>query len=103
MKTILKSCAVMLTAGLLTAVPVLAADTSGNDQGYDQQQGKDECLLVSMNCRDNVDTLQQRIQRLDREIGKGTSVYTNAELRRLQQQRDDNAELLRSLVESGGS
>jgi len=100
MKTILKRCAVMVTAGLLTAVPVLAADTMGYDQG---QQGKDECLLVSMNCRDSVDTLQQRIQRLDREIGKGTRVYTPEELRRLQIQRDENADLLRSLVEGGGS
>ena len=48
-------------------------------------QQKDECLLVAMNCPDSykADTVDQRIDRLQKEIDKGKDVYTDQELRTL--------------------
>jgi hypothetical protein len=49
---------------------------------------KNECLLVAMNCPDSykADTVDQRIDRLRKEIDKGTDVYTRQELKTLNEQ-----------------
>jgi hypothetical protein len=72
------------------AVPVLAEE-GGFTRGMDpeEQATKDQCLLVAMNCADQVDTYQQKIDRIQNEIKRGTDVYTNDELKRLQDQLDD--------------
>ena len=49
---------------------------------------KDECLLVAMNCPNDFST-QQRIDRLNTEISKGTSVYTPDELNMLKKELND--------------
>ena len=55
---------------------------------------KDECLLVSMNCPPEGMSGQQRIDRLNREISKGTDVYTEDELKVLKEKLNDaNREL----------
>jgi len=48
-----------------------------------QPQRKDECLLLARNCVDDIYTVQQRIDRLRKEIEKGTRVYTPRELLKL--------------------
>ena len=53
-----------------------------------QIANKDECLLVAKNCPDDF-TIQQRIDRLNTEISKGTSVYTPDELNMLKKERDE--------------
>ena len=59
------------------------------DWGESQQvANKDECLLVAMNCPKDFST-QERIDRLNTEISKGTSVYSPDELNTLNKQRDD--------------
>ena len=55
------------------SVPVFAAD-----------QAKDECLLISKNCLNEVDSLQQKIQKLNLAINKGTKVYTADEIKKLE-------------------
>jgi hypothetical protein len=60
--------AVMAVSVMSSNVPVYAAQ-------------KDECLLVSKNCKDEVDTIQQKIKKLNTEIKKGTKVYTPDELK----------------------
>lgn len=50
---------------------------------------KNECLLVAQNCGTEVDSIQERISRLQEEIAKGTDVYSADELRTL------NNELMR--------
>jgi hypothetical protein len=50
---------------------------------------KDECLLVAKNCPDEAISLQERIDKLNIEIGKGTDVYTVNELNVLQKKLDD--------------
>jgi hypothetical protein len=93
MKRLLGILTIVSTSALLSAATLMGAD---NAPGYDRQ--KDECLLVSMNCRDNVDSIQQRIERLNREIAKGTDVYTVDELRVLRDRLDDATRNLNSLI-----
>ena len=55
---------------------------------------KDECLLSAMNCPPGGMSGQQRIDRLNREISKGRDVYTEDELRVLEEKLNDaNKEL----------
>ena len=44
---------------------------------------KDECLLASKNCKDQVDSIQQKIKKINTEIKKGKKVYTADELKAL--------------------
>lgn len=63
--------ALTMATMVMTSIPALA-------------QGKDECLLVSQNCKDQVDSIQQKIARLNKEIAKGNKVYTPSEIKVLQ-------------------
>jgi hypothetical protein len=54
-----------------------------------QFANKDECLLVAMNCPPGGLSGQQKIDRLNTEISKGTDVYTEDELRVLKDKLDD--------------
>jgi len=62
-----------------------------------QQGGKDECLLVAKNCGGEVDTIQQRIERIQKEIGRGTDVYTNDELKSLNRDLENEIKNLEQL------
>lgn len=76
-----KTAVLAVAAVVLSGVPAFA-------------QGKDECLLASRNCRDQVDTIQQKMVRLNGEIAKGTRVYNAQELKVLQGKlREVNAQL----------
>lgn len=50
---------------------------------------KDECLLVAMNCPPGGMSGQQRIDRLNSEIAKGTDVYTEGELKVLKEKLNE--------------
>ncbi|UFS68519.1 hypothetical protein LPW11_11370 [Geomonas sp. RF6] len=78
--------AIMMTA----AVPVLAQETA---------QQKDECLLTSKKCANQVDTIQQKIRKLNKEISKGTKVYTPEELKKLQAKLDETNMMLDDLLQ----
>lgn len=85
---------VLAAAMFFSAAPVRGDDYTGTDTGQKsqtmQQGQKDACLLVAMNCPDSykTDTVDQRIDRLQKEIAKGTDVYTELELNRLNDQLD---------------
>ncbi|MBU5636861.1 hypothetical protein KOM00_08950 [Geomonas sp. Red69] len=64
--------ALTMATMVMTSIPALA------------QQGKDECLLASQNCKDQVDSIQQKIAKLNKEIAKGKKVYTPTEIKVLQ-------------------
>ena len=88
----------MLAAILaISSVPVIAAET-GMEKGLEQniQGDKNECLLVAMNCGNQVDSIQQRIERIKGEIAKGTDVYSSDELRRLNRSLEEAEKLLES-------
>jgi hypothetical protein len=100
MKRTSSQAAVLISVLLLSALPVFAGDGTGTtDQG--QQVLKDECLLVAKNCGDSVDSIQQRIERISREISKGSAVYTKEELRRLNSQLNDTKTLLEEMTVGG--
>ncbi|MBU5635753.1 hypothetical protein KOM00_03295 [Geomonas sp. Red69] len=86
----MRKMALMLAAGLfmLSSVPAYA------QMAADQ---KDECLLASKNCMNQVDDIQQRIRKLNREIEKGTRVYTPQELKKLQDKLKEADDILRNL------
>jgi len=100
----MKRIVLAIGALLISALPVLAAEGMGaSTMDQDQQGQKDECLLVARNCSDSVDTIQQRINRLNREIGKGSAVYTHDELMKLNSQLDDAEKTMDILLTNGGS
>jgi hypothetical protein len=96
---------IIATATLLfSALPALAGEGTGSSTMELNQQGqKDECLLVAKNCGDQVDTIQERINRLNHEIGKGNAVYTREELRKLGSELQDAEKILEILLTNSGS
>ncbi|MBU5615057.1 hypothetical protein [Geomonas azotofigens] len=99
MKGIVRKLGFLAAVTLISALPV-AAESGMGMSGSDSVQ-KDECLLVAQTCRDSVDSLQQRIARLQREIAKGTSVYTRDELRSLEFQLKDAIQTMEVLTRGG--
>jgi hypothetical protein len=101
---------VLLISLLAAAMMINAAPSYSNggaasdigsmkDAAQEAISQKDECLLVAKNCPDSVDTIQQRIEKLQREINKGNDVYTSEELRILKQKLDDANYELNTLIE----
>ncbi|MDR3580611.1 MAG: hypothetical protein P4L44_11675 [Oryzomonas sp.] len=106
MNNIGRTTAMVAASMLFSAIPILAdeGNMGSTDSGVPQVQQvpKDECLLVSMNCGRDTDSIQQRIYRLNREIGRGTDVYTPEELQKLQEERDDYQRQFDLMMENGG-
>jgi peptidoglycan hydrolase CwlO-like protein len=92
----MKKVTIMLSAAIfmLSSVPAFSQMT---------QAQKDECLLASKNCMNQVDDIQKRVKKLDKEIKKGNKVYTPEELNRLQQKLKETQQLLDSLERGGGN
>lgn len=92
----MKKVTIMLSAAIfmLSSVPAFSQMT---------QAEKDECLLASKNCMNQVDDIQKRVKKLDKEIKKGTKVYTPEELNKLQQKLKETQMLLDSLERGGGN
>jgi hypothetical protein len=106
MNSAARTMTIVAAAMLFSAIPVLGDEGnmgSTESQVPQVQQGpKDECLLVAKNCGQDIDSIQDRINRLNTEIGRGTDVYTPGELQKLQDQRDDYNRQLDLMIESGG-
>ncbi|RII31018.1 MAG: hypothetical protein CXR30_04235 [Geobacter sp.] len=73
----MKKVAVMMLAAFSMAVasPVFAAEMT-KDQ-------KNECLLASKGCANEVSSIQTKMKKLQAEIKKGKKVYTADELKKL--------------------
>jgi len=87
--------------GILTLGLSIFLAYSTTAYGEPTPSQKNECLLASKNCTEQVDDIFQRMQRLDREIKKGTKVYTPKELKRLRQKLTETQELLRKMEKPG--
>jgi peptidoglycan hydrolase CwlO-like protein len=74
--------------GMSVAAPTFAEMTPAK---------KDECLLVSRNCKNAVDDIQTQIVKIDNEIKKGTKVYTPEELQKLERKLAEVKEVLKDL------
>ncbi len=91
-----------ITAILLTIIAVsLAAAVLAQNTTQAPAGQKNECLLLSKSCKEEVDSLQQRIKKLNAEIKKGKRVYTPEELKRLQEKLKDVEDVLRDLERGG--
>lgn len=90
----MKKMVLMLSAAIfmLSSVPAFSQPTAAE---------KDECLLASKNCINQVDDIQKRIHKLDREIKKGKKVYTAEELKKLQIKLKETQDLLYTLERGG--
>lgn len=86
----MRKMAILLATGLsmLSSVPAFAQTSA--DQ-------KDECLLATKNCMNQVDDIKQRIHKLNSEIKKGTRVYSPKELKKLQDKLKETSDVLRAL------
>src|ERR1700681_1709687 len=102
MRRIIKRLSLLAAALMMLAVPALADEDATDDMlGQGQQDEKNECLLVSMNCANQVDSIQQRIDRIKGEIERGSDVYTNDELRILNRQFEETIKNLEELNMGG--
>jgi len=92
----------MATSLFAAAVPAMALDhvSMHNHQQHDDQCAKD-CDLLLRNCSQEVDTIQQRIQKLQSAIQNKGNTYTLDQLKKLKQKLEDAKETLSGL-ESGG-
>jgi uncharacterized membrane protein len=73
------------------SVPVFAADEMTKEQ-------KDECLLASKDCMGQIDTIHEKIVKLQGEINKGTKVYSAEELKKLNDKLKEANDLLDNLM-----
>jgi hypothetical protein len=77
-------------AGVLIAMGIVAAQLPAwGVETVAAVSGKDLCLLYSQDCPNQAMTIQTKISRLREEIGKGSTVYTPVELRRLQSKLEE--------------
>jgi peptidoglycan hydrolase CwlO-like protein len=89
-----------ITVALAAAVFMMSTVPAFSEMTQSQ---KDECLLASKNCSDQVDDIQKRIHKLDKEIKKGKKVYSADELKKLQQKLKETQEILYNLETRPGS
>lgn len=90
MRYVTRRIAFLTAALMIVALPVLAEEATGNKlMEPAQQDGKVQCLLVAANSCDRVGTFQSRIDTISNEIKKGTAVYSNDELRILNNELDN--------------
>ena len=85
---------------VLTAI-TLSATCMAFAADAPKANAKDECLLASKNCKDQVDSIQQRIKKINAEIKKGKNVYSAEDLKKLQQKLKETDEILNSLEKPG--
>jgi len=83
----------LVAASMLFSTVALSEDKStGLPEGYDQYKAselnsqKDICLIMAKNCSDGDDHVLNRVERLNKEIEKGASVYSPEELKSFQEQ-----------------
>lgn len=86
MKNVCVGIAIVAASVLFSNTAISEETTKGLPDSYDQYKSyefnsqKDQCLVVAKNCfvRDSV---LKRVERLNREIEKGATVYTPEELK----------------------
>ena len=87
----MKKIAALLVVGFMMAVAVPAFAQQAPAE-------KDQCLLTAKACANQVDSIQQRIKKLDQAIKEGKKVYTPEELKKLQDKLDETNKMLDDLL-----
>jgi hypothetical protein len=86
----MKKIAVMVMAAFMMSAALPAFAQMSKEE-------KDQCLLASKNCMGQVDSIQQKMKKLNAEIKKGTKTYSPAELKKLQDKLKETQDLLDAL------
>lgn len=94
-----KFVATALTLTLFSAMPALAVQHGTAHKQMDEQCAK-ECEMLLRNCAQETDSLQQKIARLNKEIARGTVVYTVDELKTLEGKLKEANLILKNLMEN---
>lgn len=86
----MKKCTIILLAAVMmsASIPAFAQQT---------QEEKVICQLASKNCLNQVDIIQKRVKKLNKEISKGTKTYSAEELKKLEQKLKETLEQLDKL------
>jgi len=87
--------AVLTAFALSSTAMAFAADAP-------QTTTKDECLLASKGCMNEVDSIQQKLKKINTEIKKGKKVYSVEELKKLELKLKEANEILKNLEKPGG-
>jgi len=87
----MRKTAILLLAAFLTSVsmPVFAEEMKST---------KDECLLASKNCKNEVDSIQKKIKKLQTEIKKGKKTYSAEEIKKLQDKLNEAEAMLDTML-----
>ncbi|WP_298270234.1 hypothetical protein [Geobacter sp.] len=90
----MKKIAVMVMAAVMMSatVPALAQMT---------KEEKNQCLLASKNCANEVDSIQKKIRKLNAEIKKGKKVYSAEEIKKLNAKLKEAEDMLDTLLQGG--
>lgn len=91
----MKVVAMILTALALTA-PLAA--TAAEEKA---DAGKNNCLLYAENCPDQIDSIFEKISKLQHEISRGRGIYSQVEIARLESKLEEYQRLLDSLFSGG--
>jgi hypothetical protein len=83
----------ILAASLFASMPVMAAEHGAQ---HDAQCQRD-CEMLVRNCGLEVDTLQQKISKLEHAVRNDGDKYTSDELQQLKHNLEDAKEMLHSL------
>lgn len=87
-----------MALSLFSAMPALAAQHGTTHKQMDEKCVK-ECEMLLKNCAQETDSLQQKIARLNKEIAKGTTVYSVDELKKLESKLKEANLILKNLIE----
>jgi len=85
--------AVLTALALSATTTAFAVDAKKNE--------KNECILAAKGCATEVDSIQQKIKKIDAEIKKGKKVYSAEELKKLEQKLKEANEILNNLEKPG--
>lgn len=93
---------ILMAAALFAAVPAMAAEHGAmHAQQHDEECAK-ECDLLLRNCAQEVDSIQQRIQRIKKAIEANGAKPENAEeLKILNKKLKEANETMRGLTKPG--
>lgn len=91
----MKRIVIVLLAAFSMAAAAVTPSVYAAEQTMEQ---KDECLLASKNCANQVDSIQKKIKKLNAEIQKGTKVYTPEELKKLNDKLQETEKLLDEMM-----
>lgn len=88
----MKKTAIMILAAFMmtAAVPAFAAEMT--------KEEKDQCLLASKDCKGQVDSIQVKIKKLQKEIKKGNKAYSADEIKKLNAKLKEAEAILDTLL-----